>query len=107
MPRTTLPLLLAALTLGCGHKQLREAKRIADEDGQRVIGALESYENEHGEYPVSLQKIDMDGSRVASMTYVRDGHSYTLVVASSSSKAGASCTRQAGDNEWTCRRWRN
>ncbi len=106
MDRLALALTIAFLAAGCGHKQLREAKRIAHEDGQRVIGALESYENEHGEYPVSLSAVGMDGSRVASMNYVRDGHSYTLVVGSSSTRAVASCTRRSGEQDWTCRRWR-
>ena len=107
MVRIALPIILASVAFGCGHKQLREAKRIAHDDGQRVIAALESYENEHGEYPLGLEAVGMDGSRVASMTYVRDGHSFTLVVGASSTRAGASCTRKAGDQDWSCRRWRN
>jgi hypothetical protein len=95
-----------ALVAGCGHRELRRSRAIAHEDGQRVIAALESYNNEHGVYPPSLATLDLGGSRVASMLYVRDGDGFTLVVGASSTRHGASCTRHAGDTDWDCQRQR-
>ena len=103
----TVGLVAASLLVGCGHRELRRSKAIAAEDGQRVVGALESYQNEHGEYPLSLETLGLAGSRVASMVYVRDAEGFTLVVGASTKRYGASCTRHAGENDWDCRRWRN
>jgi hypothetical protein len=103
MPRLALFLLVLA---SCGHAAQRRAKAIAKDDGHRVVAALESHENARGEYPPSLDAIDTVGVRTASMTYVRDGKAYTLVVGASAGPWGASCTRRTGDTEWSCRRWR-
>ena len=102
MPRLALCILVLA---ACGHSAQRRAKAIAKDDGERVIAALESHENERGEYPPSLEALETTGVRKASMTYVRDGHAYTLVVGASAGRWGASCTRRAGESEWACRRW--
>lgn len=91
---------------GCGHAALRKSRAIANEDGQRIVAAIESHENAHGQYPPSLEAIDTGGARIMSMTYVRDGDGYTLVVGASHGRHGASCTHRARATAWDCRRWR-